>query len=242
VPYDSGVSPKQTTPAFLSDLRILIVADDPLVRAGLSALLTDRPGYTVVGQMAADADVLVGLDIYRPEVVLWDLGWEPTRALSTPQSPSVSGQDEARTRLDRLVDLRDTGQPVVVLLPDCTYAATTWAAGIRCLLLRDVSVEKLAASLAGAMQGLTVLDASLATILLPVRQAEPAPPGDMLTPRELDVLLLLAEGLPNKLIADRLHISDHTVKFHVNALMGKLGAQSRTEAVVRATRLGLLLL
>ena len=58
----------------------------------------------------------------------------------------------------------------------------------------------------------------------------------------LEVLALLAEGLPNKTIAHRLNISEHTVKFHVNAIMGKLGAQSRTEAVVRATRLGLILL
>jgi DNA-binding NarL/FixJ family response regulator len=61
-----------------------------------------------------------------------------------------------------------------------------------------------------------------------------------LTPRETEVLQLLADGLTNKAIAQRLGISDHTVKFHVNAVLGKLGAQSRTEAVVRATRLGLL--
>ncbi len=63
-----------------------------------------------------------------------------------------------------------------------------------------------------------------------------------LTPRELDVLRLLAEGLPNKTIAGRLNISKHTVKFHVNAILGKLGVASRTEAVVRATRMGLILL
>ena len=59
------------------------------------------------------------------------------------------------------------------------------------------------------------------------------------TPRELEVLRLLAEGLPNKTIASRLGISEHTVKFHINSIMGKLGAQSRTEAVTRAARLGL---
>ena len=63
-----------------------------------------------------------------------------------------------------------------------------------------------------------------------------------MTRRELEVLQLVAEGLPNKSIADRLDISEHTVKFHVNAIMGKLGAQSRTEAVTRATRMGLILL
>ena len=63
-----------------------------------------------------------------------------------------------------------------------------------------------------------------------------------LTPRELEVLRLMAEGLPNKTIAARLEISEHTVKFHVNTILGKLGVASRTEAVVRATRLGLILL
>ncbi len=64
--------------------------------------------------------------------------------------------------------------------------------------------------------------------------------GLLLTPREQDVLRLLAEGLPNKGIASRLEVSEHTVKFHVNSIMGKLNAQSRTEAVTLATRLGLL--
>ena len=63
-----------------------------------------------------------------------------------------------------------------------------------------------------------------------------------LTPREIEVLHLLAEGMTNRAIAQRLEISEHTVKFHVNAILGKLGAQSRTDAVVRATRLGVILL
>ena len=66
--------------------------------------------------------------------------------------------------------------------------------------------------------------------------------SELLTARELQVLALLAEGLANKAIAARLGISDHTVKFHVNAILGKLGAESRTEAVTRAARAGLLIL
>ena len=64
--------------------------------------------------------------------------------------------------------------------------------------------------------------------------------ASLFTPREQDVLKLLAEGLPNKGVASRLEVSEHTVKFHVNSIMGKLNAQSRTEAVILATRLGLL--
>ena len=89
--------------------------------------------------------------------------------------------------------------------------------------------------------GLVVSDPSLAppTAPLPIAASGPLP---QLTQREGEALRLLAEGLPNKAIADRLGISEHTVKFHVNSLMGKLGAQSRTEAVTRATRLDLLLI
>jgi DNA-binding NarL/FixJ family response regulator len=85
-----------------------------------------------------------------------------------------------------------------------------------------------------------VLDESLLSALLPASQLAAQQVMYQITPRELDVLRLLAEGLPNKIIADRLQISEHTVKFHVNALMEKLQAQSRTEAVVRAIRWGVL--
>ena len=213
------------------ELRVLIVADDPLARAGLATLLTQQPGCTVVGQMAGQADVLDGLRLYQPDVVVWDLGWEPTPELAV--SP---------TALEQLADVRDAGQPVVALLPDERYTALVWASGVRGLLPRDVDAATLALALPAVAQGLVVCDAELVSGLLPARHPQPMSPTEALTPREQEVLQLLAEGLPNKTIADRLHISEHTVKFHVNAILSKLGAQSRTEAVVRATRLGLLLL
>jgi len=215
----------------MPDLRVLIVADDPLARAGLATLLTHQPDCTVVGQMAAHTDILAGLHLYQPDVVVWDLGWEPTL-----------GPAEAPTGLERLAEVRDTGQPVVALLPDDRYATLVWASGVRGLLLRDVHAATLALALPAVAQGLVVCDAALVSGLLSVRQPPLMSPAEVLTPREQEVLQRLAEGLPNKTIADRLHISEHTVKFHVNAILSKLGAQSRTEAVVRATRLGLLLL
>ena len=207
-----------------SDLRVLIVADDPLVRAGVATLVSAQPGCVVVGQIAGDATVLAGLDVYCPDVVVWDVGWE------RPKHP------------ERLADLRDAGCPVVALLHDDSQAAAAWTAGARGLLLRHVETEKLGVSLQAVTQGLVVCDEALAPPLLPTRHLSQTPLVDALTPRELEVLQLVAEGLPNKTIADRLYISEHTVKFHLNAAMSKLGARSRTEAVVRATRLGLLLL
>ena len=205
-------------------LRVLVVADDPLARGGLAALLTDHPGCTVVGQVAGEGDLSAVLGIYRPEVVAWDLGWNPTLALQ------------------HLSDLREAQVPVVALLPDETHAADAWTAGARGLLLRDSDAASLILTLNTVAQGLVVLDPELAAALSPVRDRAPAPLIGELTPREHEVLRLLAEGLPNKSIAHKLGISEHTVKFHVNAILGKLDAQSRTEAVTRATRLGLILL
>jgi DNA-binding CsgD family transcriptional regulator len=88
---------------------------------------------------------------------------------------------------------------------------------------------------------MVVLDRAAAASVLPSRQA-PEAPVEALTAREQQVLQLLASGLSNKLIAVQLGISEHTAKFHVNSILGKLGAQSRAEAVAQAVRLGMILL
>ena len=203
----------------MNELRVLIVARDQLARAGLSALLAEQPGCTVVGQVAEDEELHSTLGVFHCEVVVWD----PAPAL------------------EHLADLPEDVPPVVALLPDDSHAADAWAAGARALLMRDVDGGRLLPALAAVRQGFVVLDRSLAAATPPVRSRPTSGVAD-LTPRELEALRLLAEGLPNKGIAARLGISEHTVKFHVNSILGKLGAQSRTEAVTRATRLGLILL
>jgi DNA-binding NarL/FixJ family response regulator len=161
--------------------------------------------------------------MYHPDVLLWDLGWDLPLAL------------------DRIADLPDQAPPVVALLADDTHTGAAWAAGVRGVLRRHADPALLAAAIHAVGRGLAVLDPALAPGLFTIDPGSAAP-AEALTPREMDVLRLLAEGLPNKVIAQRLEISEHTVKFHVNALLGKLNAQSRTEAVVRATRMGLILL
>jgi two-component system nitrate/nitrite response regulator NarL len=222
-----------------ANLRILIVADDPLVRAGLATLLADHPNLTVIGRVAAEVDLPAQLDVYHPDVIAFDLGWDPHLA---PPPARLGSGPAARTSLESLAELRETGLPTVALLPDESYTAEAWTAGARGLLLRNTDTEKLQAALLAVSQGLVALDPALAAAALPFPETEPPRLAEALTPRELEVLQLLAEGLPNKAIARRLDISDHTVKFHVNAILSKLGAQSRTDAVVRATRLGLILL
>jgi len=205
-------------------MRVLIIADDPLVRAGLASLLAEQADCIVVGQVSGDSDLPESLNVYQPDVVLWDLGWSPTPVSELPVDPQV-------------FDL-----PFVVLLNDPQQATDAWAAGVHGLLPRDAGAAQLLAALRAALHGLVTIDPTLANSLFPHAQLGPPSLVETLTPRESEVLQLLAEGLPNKTIARRLDISEHTVKFHVNAIMSKLNAQSRTEAVVRATQLGLILL
>jgi two-component system, NarL family, nitrate/nitrite response regulator NarL len=217
----------------MADLRILVIADDALARAGLASLLTEQPSCAVVGRASGTDDLPALVEIYRPNVLLWDMSWQPDSAI------------------ERLAVLVENTPPVAVLLPDEGRVAEAWVTGVRAILRRDADPVQIAAALRALMQGLGVVDGAFATALarpvgLPTRkpwddrQADPLIEG--LTPRELAVLRLVAEGLPNKTIATRLGISEHTVKFHVNAILGKLNVASRTEAVVRATRLGLIFL
>ncbi len=186
-------------------------------------MLATQPGCTVVGQIAPDANLRQSLDVYRPDVILWDM-------LSAPTMP------------ERAVDFRELGHPVIALLPEESEAGDAWSAGARALLLREASPESMVAALEAAAAGLAVFD----PLLIPPLASPRLEPSDrlteQLTPREREVLQLIARGQSNKEIARQLGISEHTVKFHVNSILGKLNAQSRTEAVVRATRLGLVFL
>lgn len=211
----------------MAPLRVLVVATDPLARAGLSALLADEPGIEVAGR-SDGADWHADLAAHRPDVVVWDAGWQ-----------NASGWDW----------LGEIAQVALLLFlfGDEGDALTAWTAGAHGVLSRSATGGQMAAAVAALVAGLAVTDSSLADRLRTAGAGD-VPPlqapllAEPLTPRELQVLRLMADGLPNKAIADRLQISEHTVKFHVNAVLGKLSAASRTEAVVTATRLGLILL
>ena len=201
-------------------LRVLVVCRDRLSRAGLAAVLDQRSGLTVVGQIAGDDNSLLPLDIYVPDVIVWDVSWETSNAVNS------------------LGLLPEDAPPVLALAVTSDQAAQARAAGAQALLSRDASPEALAAAAVALSHGLQVTDPALAGVSA---AATPEPgSASLLTPKEQDVLKLLAEGLPNKGVVSRLEVSEHTVKFHVNSIMGKLNAQSRIEAVILATRLGLL--
>ena len=199
------------------------MARDQLARAGLTALLDQQPDCVVVGQVSVYEEVRTGLGVSQPDVVLWELGWDPAVAL------------------EHLAGFPEDAPPIVALLSDDSHAADAWAAGARGVVMRDTDAERLTAALRAVGEGFGVLDLTLSAAVMPLRSV-PAGDSPDLTPRELEALRLLADGLPNKAIASRLGISEHTVKFHVNSILGKLSAQSRTEAVTIAARLGLILL
>ncbi|CAN5258128.1 two-component system response regulator MnoR [soil metagenome] len=192
-------------------IQVALLTDDPLLRAGLSSLLAQVGSIDVVEREAA-------------EVALWDAGLDGDKALT------------------RFAEIRALDLPVVAVVSDHAHVAPALAAGARGVVLRDQVGPGIQAALAAVRSGLTVVDTALAHTLVPptpVRTSNGKGRGE-LTDRERQVVQLLSEGLSNKLIADRLGISDHTAKFHVNGVMIKLGASTRTEAVVEAMRRGLI--
>jgi DNA-binding NarL/FixJ family response regulator len=202
----------------MDPIRVLVVADDPLARAGLAALLAGRSDVALAGEVRADEAPRAAAALSAGAVV-WDLG-------AAGAAPAALGEVPTA--------------PVVAVAADEAQAAEALRAGARAVLFRGASADALAAAAVAAAHGLAALDAELARDWL--RPPEPAAAAEGLTARERDVLALLAEGLGNRAIAARLGISEHTAKFHVNAILGKLGAESRAAAIVKAARLGLVVL
>lgn len=197
------------------EIRVVVAAEFPAVRAGLRALLEADPALTVVLEAASVADL--ALDPPRMDMLV----------LYAPAE-----------RAARLAELA-LDVPVVVVGAAAEDAHAYLEIGVRGLLSADSGAEELSAAAQAAAQGLHVLYGEhVRRLLARVPGAGAAP--STLTPRELEVLQLIALGLPNKLIAERLGISRHTAKFHVSAVLSKLDAVSRAEAVAVGARRGLL--
>jgi DNA-binding NarL/FixJ family response regulator len=203
--------------------RVFVVAPTPMARAGLRSMLAavEGAGVEVVGDSGPPPDPGSASAFSTAEVVLVadeDLLEEAALAVSEDgtQGLVLLSDEEGAARLPRSLPLGGWG-----VVPS------------------DASPEELGAAVAAVAQGLVVLPRAVADGALteaPAAEELSEPP----TAREGEVLGLLARGLSNKQIARELGISEHTVKFHVSALLGKLGATSRTEAVTLATRRGLL--
>lgn len=212
--------------------RVLVASASPVVRAGLEALLGGVA--TTVLQSSGDLAALPDeVETAEPEVVLLELGPGEQASLPLPLAPDALAR-----------------APAIVLLADAPDAASVRGAlraGVRSVLPRTAAAAEILAAVEAAAAGLVALptdlaDALVAGALHAGSRALGTASSPALTPREVEVLGMLAEGLGNKGIARRLGISGHTAKAHVAAILGKLHVSTRTEAVAVGVRLGLILL
>jgi NarL family two-component system response regulator YdfI len=202
-------------------IRVLLAAASTVRRAGLEALVKKAPLLQLAGSLHNALAVAQYAAQLQPDVVLLDL------------------ESETRTRAAAF--------PVVALIdePSADWTAHALRSGVKAILPRDSGMEEILAAIQAAHAGLVLLDADVTQNLasrIPAPSAQPAPALDDLTPREIEVLRMLAEGVGNREMAARLGISDHTVKFHISSILDKLGAATRTEAVTMGIRMGIILL
>jgi two-component system, NarL family, response regulator YdfI len=198
-------------------IRVFVVAESAVARAGLEALLRSSDAVEIAG---SSADPLAAAEM-QPDVVVFD--WSAGDDFPPPE----------------------TAAPAVILASghDAEWTRDTLRLGARAVLARDASREEILGAVEAVAAGLVALEPrDVAALVGGTARALPQSPVEPLTPREIEVLGMLAEGEGNKAIAWKLGISEHTVKFHVASILAKLHASSRTEAVTIGVRRGLILL
>jgi DNA-binding NarL/FixJ family response regulator len=220
-------------------IRILLADDHPIVREGLRAVLETQTDFEVIAECATGDEALRLSSTLHPDMMLLDL-----------EMPVMDGVETIR----RLRQMPRAPRIIVFTAFDnderIIHAIQAGADGY---LLKGAPREEIFNAVRVTMQGGSLLQPLVASKLLrhvgqqhvsgtPARQMAKVPPIEALTERELEVLRLLAQGMPNKEIATHLVISERTAKFHVSSIMGKLGATNRTEAVSLAAQRGLITL
>jgi DNA-binding NarL/FixJ family response regulator len=213
-------------------IRVLIVDDHDLFRAGLASLLAALPDIEVTAQCSSGrAGIRLAREL-RPDVVLMDM-----------RMPDVAGHEATRTILEEAPDMRVVAFTVV---SDSSTVAAAMNAGACGFVAKDTAIDDVAAAIRAAAQGAAWLSPAAADVVLGrIRNCRAIPTGPQsegledLSPRELDVLRLLAQGMENSEIAETLHISHRTAKNHVSSILAKLGLPSRVQAAIFAVRRGL---
>jgi DNA-binding NarL/FixJ family response regulator len=216
-----------------SVIRILIAARSPIVQAGLEAMITREPTLQIVGRITALAALESSLGSGHPDAIVLEA------ALLT--------DTHLKTLAETLAVLQQEVAIALLVAPNESYSATTLLPlGVKAILPIDVTADELILTVEAISVGLIVLHPDVSDALLqelPSSSGSELPPNLVdtpLTPRELELLQLLATGLGNKAIARQMNISEHTAKFHISSIFCKLNASSRTEAVMLGMRLGLI--
>lgn len=209
--------------------RVLICDDQEVVREGLRTIIDLVPDLETVGVVGDGSAAMAALETTAVDVVLMDL-----------HMPGMNGVQATREIRDR--------HPEVAVLVLTTYADETWVldairAGATGYLLKDSPRDRLVDAIRGTAAGRSHLDPAVAGGLLTRVASQPDSDetnvGEALSPRELEVLSLLGRGLSNAAIAERLYLSEGTVRNYVSAILAKLDLEDRTQAAVLAVRHGL---
>lgn len=206
-------------------IRILLVDDHPIVRDGLLAILGTQSDFEVVGEAGDGIQALSRAKALQPDVILLDLEMPELDGVETLRR---LGEDGVKSRVIVFTAF-DTDERILAAVQ----------AGANGYLLKGVPRQELFKAIRIVHAGGSLLQPVVASKLMRQVRQEPTEPEESLTPRELEVLRLLALGLQNKEIAAKLIITERTVKFHVSAILGKFDAGNRTEAVAIAAQRGL---
>lgn len=209
-------------------MRVLVADDHSLFRDGIASLI-EAAGFTVIGQVGDGQAAVEAALRLRPDLVLLDISM-----------PQMSGLEALRQIKAQAPEIQ-----VVMLTVSDDDASLLQAIqlGARGYLLKNLNAEEFLDMLAGLQRGEAALTRQMTARLLNglARQSQRQPgPAERLTPREIELLRLVAEGLPNKAIAQRLSVSENTVKYHMKNILQKLGVRNRAEAIAHALRAGLL--